>query len=172
MVCMTRTHGFYSIYANIQWNNCHFPTKLVQMFQLVNVWNFANIHHLLQCSPTCFSRTERRHIVHATLLLTCAQMCRSSLNRKTGRQTARILIRLIMQFGRHCSRWCIVAKFQILTSWNFCLSTLGLSQASHIESSERSAAQTTDDGHQGKGCPHGVSSGLTLLENDSCFTVC
>ena len=28
----------------------------------------------------CFSRTERRHIVHATLWLTCAQMCRSSLN--------------------------------------------------------------------------------------------
>ena len=42
---------------------------------------------------------ERRHIVHATLLLTCAQMCRSSLNWKTGRQTARILIRLITQFG-------------------------------------------------------------------------
>ena len=30
----------------------------------------------------------------------------------------------------------------------------------------------TDDGHQGKGCPRGVSSGLTLWENDSCFTVC
>ena len=37
MVYMTRTHGFYSIYTNIQWNNCHFPTELVQMFQLVNV---------------------------------------------------------------------------------------------------------------------------------------
>ena len=118
MVYMTRTHGFYSIYTNIQWNNCHFPTELVQMFQLISVWNFATIHHLLQCCPICFSRTERRHIVHATLLLTCAQMCRSSLNRKTGRQTARILIRLIMQFEGHCSRWCIVAKFQTLTSWN------------------------------------------------------
>ena len=85
--------GFYSIYTNIQWNNCNFPTELVQMFQLVNVWNFATIHHRLQCPPICFSRTERRHIVHATLLLTCAQMCWSSMNRKTGRQTARILIR-------------------------------------------------------------------------------
>ena len=127
LLYMTRTHGFYSIYTNIQWNNCHFPTELVQMFQLVNVWNFATIHHLLQCSPICFSRTERRHIVHATLLLTCAQMCRSSLNRKTGRQTAQILIRLIMQFGGHCSRWCIVAKFHTLTSGNMCLSTVGLS---------------------------------------------
>jgi len=41
-----------------------------------------------------------------------------------------------------------------------------------IESSDRSAAKKTDDGHQGKGCPRGVSSGLTLWENDSCFTVC
>ena len=80
MVDMTRTHGFYSMYTNIQWNNCHFPTELVQMFQLVNVWNFATIHHLLQCSPICFSSTHRWHIVHATLLLTCAHMCRSSLN--------------------------------------------------------------------------------------------
>ena len=65
---------------------------------------------------SCFSRTERRHIVHATLLLTCAQMCLSSVNRKTGnRKTARISIWLIMQFGGHCSRWCIVAKFQIST---------------------------------------------------------
>ena len=127
MVYMTRTHGFYSIYTNVQWNNCHFPTQLVQMFQMVNVWNFVTIHHLLQCSPICFSRTERRHIVHATVLLTCTQMCRSSLNRKTGCQTARILIRLIMQFDGHCSRWCIVAKFQTLTSWNVCLSTVGLS---------------------------------------------
>ena len=68
MVYMTRTHGFYSIYTNIQWNNCHFPTELVQMFHLVNGWNFATIHHLLQCPPICFSRTERQHIVHATLL--------------------------------------------------------------------------------------------------------
>ena len=36
MVYMTRTHGLYSIYTNIQWNNCHFPTtELVQMFHLV-----------------------------------------------------------------------------------------------------------------------------------------
>ena len=73
MLYMTRTDGFYSIYTNIQWNDCHFPTELVQMFHLVNVWNFATIHHLLQCSPICFSRTERRHIVHATLLLTCVK---------------------------------------------------------------------------------------------------
>ena len=52
MVYMTRTHGFYSIYTNIQWNSCHFPTELVQMFQLINVWNFATIHHLLQCSQS------------------------------------------------------------------------------------------------------------------------
>ena len=31
-----------------------------------------------------------------------------------------------------------------------------------IELSDRSAAKKTDDGHQGKGCPRGVSSGLTL----------
>ena len=172
MVYMTRTHGFYSICTNIQWNNCHFPTELVQtklhvgtlcfdhhhqsfwqlidrsiqcvltylsptvdkhMFQLVSVWNFATIHHLLQCSPICFSRTERRHIVHATLLLTCAQMCQSGLNWKTGRQTARILIRLTMQFGGHCSRWCIVAKFHTLTSWNVCLSTVSTAKPGHIE---------------------------------------
>jgi len=30
----------------------------------------------------------------------------------------------------------------------------------------------TDDGYQGIGCPREVSSGLTLWENDSCFTVC
>jgi len=30
MLYMTRTHGFYSIYTNIQWHNCHFPTELVQ----------------------------------------------------------------------------------------------------------------------------------------------
>ena len=30
MLYMTRTRGFYSIYTNIQWNNCHFPTELVQ----------------------------------------------------------------------------------------------------------------------------------------------
>ena len=27
---MTRKHGFYSIYTNIQRNNYHFPTELVQ----------------------------------------------------------------------------------------------------------------------------------------------
>ena len=32
--------------------------------------------------------------------------------------------------------------------------------------SDRSAAKKTDDGHQGKGCQRGVSSGLTLWEND------
>ena len=37
---------------------------------------------------------------------------------------------------------------------------------------DRSAAKKTDDGHEGKVCPRGVSSGLTLWENDSCFTVC
>ena len=72
-------------------------------------------------------------IVHATLLLTCAQMCWSSLNRKTGRQTARILIRLIMQFGG------IAADGA--SSQNF----------------RHSPAET---------------SGLTLWENDSYFTVC
>jgi len=129
MVYMTRTDGFYSVYTNIQWNNCNFPTELVQMFQLVNVWNFATIHHLLQCCPICFSRTERRHIVHATLLLTCAQTCRSSLNRKTGRQTARILIWLIMQFGGH---WhAETCAYRVL--------------AQLIESSDRSAAKKTDD---------------------------
>jgi len=49
---------------------------------------------------------------------------------------------------------------------------LGSAKPGHIESSDRSAAKETDDGHQGKGCPRGVSPGLTLWENDSCFTVC
>jgi len=49
---------------------------------------------------------------------------------------------------------------------------LGSAKPGHIESSDRSAAKKTDDGHQGKGCPRGVSSGLTLWGNDSCFTVC
>ena len=167
MEYMTRTHGFYSIYTNIQWNNCHFPTESVQMFQLVNVWNFATMHHLLQCSPICFSRTERRHIVHATLLLTCAQMCRSSLNLKTGHQTARILIRLIMQFGGIAADG---ASSQNFTHWpaeTCAYRLLGSPKPGHIESSDRSAAKKTDDGHQGKGCPRGVSSGLTLWDNDS-----
>ena len=30
MLYMTGARGFYSIYTNIQWNNCHFPTELVQ----------------------------------------------------------------------------------------------------------------------------------------------
>ena len=67
--------------------------------------------------PNLFQQDGAPAHVHTTLLLTCAQMCRNSLNRKTGRQTARILFRLIMQFGGHCSRWCIVAKFQTLTSY-------------------------------------------------------
>ena len=157
MVYMTRTHEFYSIYTNIQWNNCHFPTELVQMFQLVNVWNFATIHHLLQCSPICFSRTERRHIVHGTLLLTCAQMCRSSLNRKTGRQTAGILIRLIMQFGGIAADGVSSQNFTHWPAKTCAYRLLGLAKPGHIESSDRSAAKKTDDGHQGKGCPRGVS---------------
>jgi len=172
MVYMTRTHGFYWIYTNIQWNNGHFPTELVQMFQLVNVWNFATIHHVLQCSPICFSRTERRHIVHATLLLTCAQKCRSSLNQKTGRQTAQILIWLIIQFGGIAADGVSLQNFTHWLAETCAYWLLGSAKPGHIESSDWSAAKKTDDGHQGKGCPRGVSSGLTLWENDSCFTVC
>ena len=143
MVYMTRTHGFYSIYTNIQWNNCHFPTELVQMFQLVNVWNFVTIHHLLQCSPICFSRTECRHIVHATLLLTCAQMCQSSLNRKTGRQTALILIWLIrpMQFGGIAADGVSSQNFTHWPAETCAYWLLGSDKAGHIESSDRSAAK-------------------------------
>ena len=67
----------------------------------------------------------------------------------------------------HCSRGCIVAKFHTLTSWTCAYRLLGSAKPGHIESSDRSAAKKTDDGHQGKGCPRGVSSGLTLWENDS-----
>ena len=143
-------HGLYFMYTNIQCNNCHFPTELVQMFQLINVWNFATIHHLLQCAPIYFNRTERRHIVHATLLITCAQMYRSSLNRKTGRQTARIVIRLIRQFGGHCSKWCVVAKCPTLTSWNVCVCS---AKPGHTESSDRSAAKKTDEWPSGQKVP-------------------
>ena len=72
----------------------------------------------------------------------------------------------------HCSRWCIVTKFHTLTSEMCAYRLLGSAKPGHIELSDRSAAKKTDDGHQGKGCPRGVSSGLTLWENDSCFTVC
>ena len=156
MLYMTRTHGFYSIYTNIQWNNCHFPTELVQTklrvspfasmtiisllaadrsldsmcpdlavltvdkhtFQLVNVWNFATIYHLLQCPPNCiinrikiravwrpvFRLKELRHIWAQVSNSVAWTMCRRSV--------------LLKQIGEHCSRWCIVAKFQTLTSWN------------------------------------------------------
>ena len=130
------------------------------------------IHHLLQCSPICFSRTERLHIVHATLLLTCAQMCPSSLNRKTGRQAARILIRLIMQFMGVAADGVSSQNFTHWPAETCAYRLLGSAKPGHIESSDRSAAKKTNDGHQGKGCPRGVSSGLTLWENDSCFTVC
>ena len=61
----------------------------------------------------------------------------------------------------HCSRWCIVTKFHTLTSETCDYRLLGSAKPGHIESSDRSAAKKTDDGHQGKGCPRGVSSGLT-----------
>ena len=117
--------------------------------------------------PICFSRTESQHIVHATLLLTCAQMCRSSLNRKTGRQTARILIRLIMQFGGIAADGVSSHNFTHWPAETCAYRLLGSAKPGHIESSNRSAAKKTDDGHQGKGCPRGVSSGLTLWENES-----
>ena len=169
---MTRTHGFYSTYTNIQWNDCHFPTELVQMFHLVSVWNFATIHHLLQCPPICFSRMERQHIVHATLLLTCAQMCRSSLNRKTGRQTTRILIGWLCSLGGIAADGVSSQNFRHWPVETRAYRLLGSAKSGHIESSDRSTAKKTDDGYQGKGCPRRVSSGLTLWENDSCFTVC
>ena len=67
-----------------------------------------------------------------------------------------------MQFGGHCSRWCIVAKFQTLTAETCAYRLLGSAKPGHIELSDRSAAKKIDDGHQGKGCPRGVSTGLTL----------
>ena len=115
---------------------------------------------------------ERRHIVHATLLLTCAQMCRSSLNRKTARQTARILIRLIMPFGGIAADGVSSQNFTHWPAETCAYRLLGSAKQGLIESSDRSAAIKTDDGHQGKGCPRGVSSELTLWENDICFTVC
>ena len=119
--------------------------------------------------PICFSRKERRHVVHATLLLTCAQMCRSSLNWKTGRQTARILIRLIMQFGGIAAHGVSSQNFTHWPAETCAYRLFGLAKPGHIESSDRSAAKKTDDGHQGKGCPRVVSSGLTLWEKWQLF---
>ena len=44
MLYMTRKHGFYSTYTNIQWNNCHFPTELVQMKLHVGTLCLDNHH--------------------------------------------------------------------------------------------------------------------------------
>ena len=172
MLYMTRTHGFYSIYTNIQWNNCHFPTELVQMFHLVNVWNFATIHHLLQCPPNLFQQDgapahRSRHTV-AYLRLNVPEF----FEPENWPPNSPDLNPVDYTVWGHCSRWCIVAKFQHWPVETCAYRLLGSAKPGHIKSSDRSAAKKTDYGHQGKGCPRGVSSGLTLWENDSCFTVC
>ena len=116
MLYMTRKHGFYSIYTNIQWNNCHFPTELVQMFQLVNVWNFATIKIRAVWRPV-FRFNELRHIWAQVSKSVAWTMCRCSV--------------LLKQIGEHCSRWCIVAKFQTLTSWNIWTNCVGKWQLFH-----------------------------------------
>ena len=169
MVYMTRTHGFYSIYTVKQLSFSHRVSPDVSAGQCLKFCDDTPSAAML---PICFNRTERRHIVHATLLLTCAQMCRSSLNRKTGCQTARILIRLIMQLWGIAADGVSSQNFRHWAAETCAYRLLGSAKPGHIESSDRSAAKKTDDGHQGKGCPRGVLSGLTLWENDSCFTVC
>jgi len=139
MVYMTRTHGFYSIYTNIRWNNCHFPTEIVQMFQLVNVCEILPRYTICCNAPQSVS-AERS----ATLLFTCAQICRSSLNRKTGRQTARILIRLITQFGGIAADGVSSQNFRHWPTETCAYRLLGSAKPGHIESSDRSAAKKTD----------------------------
>ena len=123
MVYMTRTDGFYLIYTNIQWNNCNFPTELVQMFQLVNVWNFATIYHLLQCPQSVSAGRSAGTSFTPHCCLPALKCARVHWTEKLATKQPDYAV-----WG-HCSRWCIGVKFQTLTSWNVCLSTVGLSYA-------------------------------------------
>ena len=167
MVYMTRTHGFYSIYTNIQWNNCHFPTELVQMFQLVNAWNFAMIHHLLQCPPICFSRTERRHIVHATLFIEFTEPKNWPPN-SSDLNLVDYAVWGALQQMVYQNKISDIDKLKrvLIDCW------AQLSQDTLNWAIDQLPKRLMMHGYQGKGCPRGVSSGLTLWENDSCVTVC
>ena len=116
-------HRFYSIYTNIQWNNCHFPTDVLAG----------------QCLKFCDDTPS------AAMLPNLFQQDRAPAHR--SRHTVAYLRSNVPEFFEpenwppnspdlnpvdyavwgHCSRWCIVAKFYTLTSWNVCLSTVGLS---------------------------------------------
>jgi len=67
---------------------------------------------------------------------------------------------LIMQFGGIAADGVSSQNFTHWPAETCAYRLLGSAKPGHIESSDRSAAKKTDDGHQGKGCPHGVSSGL------------
>jgi len=166
---MTRTHGFYSIYTNIQWNNCHFPTKLVQTklhvgtlclddhHQSFGSWSIARFNvfwlswaqqsistrfswsmsenlrrYTIGCNgPNCiinrikiravwrpvFRFKELRHIWAQVSNSVAWTMWRRSV--------------LLKQIREHCSRWCIVAKFQTLTIWNNWTNSVGKWQLFH-----------------------------------------
>ena len=58
-----------------------------------------------------FRFKELRHIWAQVSNSVAWTMCRRSV--------------LLKQIGEHCSRWCIVAKFQTLTSWNIWTNSLG-----------------------------------------------
>ena len=65
------------------------------------------------------------------------------LNRKTGRQTARILIRLIMQFGGIAADGVSSQNFTHWPAETCAYRLLGSAKPGHIKSSDRSAAKKT-----------------------------
>jgi len=66
---------------------------------------------------SCFIRMEHQHNVHATPLLTCAAMCRNSLNGKQHwHSNSPDLNHVEYSVGGTMQKMIIVTKFKMLTS--------------------------------------------------------
>jgi len=119
---------------------------------------------------SCFSRTEHRHAVHATLLLTCAPKIWTwelASNSLVLNPVDYLIWRALQQM-----MYCHSRQQSIVSHKSLDIDQLAQTRANrlldwakpgHIEPSDQSAAKKTDDGYQGKVCLCWISCGVIFL---------